>query len=169
MSVLTYRNPLTDEDRETFLQHLREGHSIRSACDAIGRKHSWMYRLRNGEKDRLEIADEAFAAAWDAAVAEGKAVRKDRLQEIVYDIAVEGEKDSDRLKAAEIELRRLAPEEYRDGHLRVDANIKIERREVSLHGVLAVLADAGALDGIGQPGLVGALAPAREVLPAQPD
>lgn len=169
MSHLTFRNPLTDEERQKFFQAIREGQSIRSACKLIGRHHSVMYRLRSGEKGSDLKPDPAFVAEWAAAVAEGKAVRTDVLQDVVYQIALNGEKDSDRLKAAEIELKRLAPEEYRDGHLRLDASIVVERREVSLHGILAVLADAGALDGIGEPGLVGALAPAREVLPTQPD
>lgn len=154
MSHLTYRNPLTPEDRETFLQALREGTSVRDACRRIGREHSVLYRIRNGEKRRDCAPDEEFAAAWDAAAREGKAIRKDVLQDILFQIAQFGEKDSDRLKAAEIELKRLAPEEYRD-NVRHEhsgpggAPIEIEDRSATLADVARVLEAVGALAQLG--------------------
>lgn len=135
MSLLTFRNPLSPEDRETFLGAIRQGLAIKNACKLIGRDHRTMYRMRNGEKRVGKLPDLEFAAAWDEAVVEGKAVRKDVLQDLVYQIAQYGENDRDRLKAAELELRRLAPEEYRD-------NVRLEHSgglEVASPDVAAAL------------------------------
>lgn len=95
--------------------------------------------------------------------------RVGKVATTIYEIAADpGHKSC--VDAGKFVLSRQGGPEWQDKtDINLNANVTVERREVSLHGVLHVLAEAGALDGLGDAGPLRALASARPVLPAQPD
>lgn len=150
MAARQDKTPVTDEQRQTFLERLASGESIVDAAgnEALRRK---LYRVKDADPD--------FAAEWKRAYDEGTdvLVREARRRAVdgIEDVKVIGSGDyqrevkfrhySDPLLMFLIKQRDVS---YRDNHkVEVtgpnDGPVQVEHRGVKLADVLAVARQAG--------------------------
>lgn len=160
------RSKLTDEQRDLFLKEVTAGVGTREALRRAGiTGGSTALTVRRSEARAILAADEDLKHDYD--IARGRDIEK--VKSRAYDIALDNDhKDSPRLVM--YLLDREHPDFRHHAKLEVEhtGNIQIEKREVSLTGVLHVLAEAGALPAE-LAGPLGHLAAPRDVLPAQSD
>ena len=152
MSRRTFRTPR--RVRDAFLDALRQGLSVTAACKAAPMGLRTAYNLRS--------SDEAFKAAWDAAIEEGT----DRLEDEARRRAFEGieaplvsagklvattRRYSDRLLIFLLKSRR--PEKYRERtSIEHGGGIDVTGAKEALERKLAGLAAARAAPGVpGEP------------------
>lgn len=148
----TYLTQPSPSDFDKWEERLAQGEEPSTAAKAIGRTAS---AFRRADLDRHAAALEMSREA-----------RGNYVDERMEQWAIEDDAPPPiRLAWA----KRWQPEYAGNQKVDVGVKVEVERREVSLHGVLAVLADAGALDGLADSGPLAALVAARPVLPAQPD
>lgn len=88
----------TDRARAVFLQVLAESCNVSEACRRANISRSWAYVRRSEDED--------FAAAWK----EAEETAADRLEQVAWDRATEGESD----RMLEILLKAHRPEKFVD-------------------------------------------------------
>jgi hypothetical protein len=173
-SLIATRPRLTAPKRARLLELIRAEPDVgtATACLRVGVKGS------KGAIREMVLADEELQAELAEARGRGPEqvraeIRRraiDGVDEPVFhngEVCGQVRRYSDRLLAL---MAKANLPEYRDT-ARVEVTgadggpVSVEKREVSLHGVLHILAAAGALDDVD----LGALAGARPVLPARPE
>lgn len=171
MSHLTYRNPLTPEDRDTFLELLSQGKSVRHACKAIGQGYQTMYRRRSGDEKRGVEPDHELAEAWAEAARIGHDVKCDRTDEEIEERMFDrSDPASWRLLMLWVSRRHPAYQERQQIELSTPAGpLQIEdgRRATSIADVieLARAVGAGLGEGLRASASGGGLPAAGHVLP----
>ena len=148
---------VTDAQREKLLEIVKDNPTVGTVT--AGRQAGIA-----GTKGEIRQMLEPFADE----IREARGWSLEKVEQTAWTVAQDTEHPAwDRANARILKAYHPAFRDKTDVNL--NANVTVERREVSLHGVLHVLAEAGALDGLGDAGPLAALAAAGPVLPAQPD
>ena len=136
--------------REAFLEALRQGLSVKAACEAANMGRRTAYDLRESDLD--------FKAAWDAAIEEGTDLLEDEARRRAFEgidqplvsagkLVATARRYSDPLLVFLLKSRR--PEKYRErSTVEHSGTIDVSGARETLERKLAGLAAAGAAPGL---------------------